>query len=126
MIRQCLVCGNNYEHERVGRAGPVLTCSPECREERKAQQTKESHDRKAAAGCPPDKHGTAAGYNIYRCRCVQCSIWSRGYQRQRRKAQRMGEVVSIDKFRKPETQTDPSTLTFEDILSMEIVTDDDQ
>lgn len=125
MIRQCLVCGNSFEHERVARAGPNLTCSPECRKERKDQQTKESHDRKAAAGCPTDKHGTATGYNVYRCRCVQCSIWSRGYQRERRrKAQHMGDVVSIDKFRKPEAETDPSDLTLEDILSMEIVTDE--
>lgn len=36
----------------------------------------------------------------------------------------MGDVVSIDKFRKPEAETDPSDLTLEDILSMEIVTDE--
>lgn len=81
----CAVCGKEFEHEpRPGR--PPVTCgAPECRRARKTQKTIQSNRRTHNTECPPDKHGTGTGYNLYRCGCPACSEWSRLYQRQRRR-----------------------------------------
>jgi hypothetical protein len=83
MTRQCAVCGRDFAYEpKPGR--PPMTCSPECARTRKNAQSERSREALAAGGCPPEAHGTATGYTVYKCGCPKCSRWQRLYMQRRR------------------------------------------
>jgi hypothetical protein len=88
MLMTCRVCHREFEYEpKPGR--PPATCgSEECRRTYKTRNTMKSNRRTHNKECPPDKHGTGTGYNLYRCGCAKCSEWSRLYQRERRRKAR--------------------------------------
>lgn len=82
-IRKCPVCGTEFDATTPGRYR--TSCSPECTQKRRVQNTLAA--RKVAAAktkCPRDKHGTSTGYTYHLCRCAKCRKWSAEYQAQRR------------------------------------------
>ena len=88
--KQCAVCGRDFEYQaKAGR--PPMTCSPDCARIRKNRQSEQSREALAAGGCPPDEHGTANGYTLYKCPCSKCSRWQRLYMQDRR-AKRKAKV----------------------------------
>ena len=100
VMRQCLICGGPFiTPRRAGR--PPKTCSPECLNESKRQQRRETKERAIARGCPDDMHGTQTGATHYECRCTKCRTWWRDYQRARRAAHKavVAEVTAEGKYR---------------------------
>lgn len=93
-MRQCVICSRPFKTpRRTGR--PQKTCSPECLNERKRQQRRETKERAIARGCPDDMHGTQTGATHYECRCAKCRMWWRNYQRARRaKRKAVAEVTA--------------------------------
>jgi hypothetical protein len=100
MTRWCLVCNSPFVTPRQ-KGRPPETCSPECLNERKRQQRRETKERAIARGCPDDMHGTQTGASHYECRCTKCRMWWRDYQRARRAAQKaaVAEVTPEGKYR---------------------------
>lgn len=83
MLIDCVTCKKPFEWSRTGPGAAPITCSYECRRKRRNQQNKRY--RAEAPECPPDKHGTSAGYTHYLCDCSLCSKWAREYKQEWRR-----------------------------------------
>lgn len=81
--RICQVCNRKFPSP-PGKGRPPETCSPKCRERRRAQQRLASSERAIARGIPAHVHGTITGYTFYKCTCARCRGWSARYQSARR------------------------------------------
>ena len=87
-MKQCLVCGREFQPPQPSRGRPPETCSPEHAAIRKRRKRSESRERAIKRGIPPEAHGTSTGYTYYKCPCTRCRKWAREYKQTRRELEK--------------------------------------